>query len=418
MESNFEKVFGRSGIYSNNNVITFWLSTNEDEWVLRGAANILGDKPFVGECVYSIKENKITANSMSFIYDLDKDCIVINGEAVAEFSVFVLRNRSPYAWDALISSGVMKLSVTKEEPFGMIPSVRCIFRLMVDMPDEFERTIKTSPMAVKNKWLSDKVGVVEGKKLPVAVNTWAIKQKNAKSLVELLQFVCEHEDGNNTVILMNYFKACLRISKAAKIDYRIIAQSEKFYDNILGILSKNHGYTSKKLIEYLIRQSFYYGDFRNQFEEAELLRDYIELADAVGMVFDKYPSNIRVAHNVMVKNTKAPKLSEEELIDFCNACKAAQKYEVSFKDYCIVIPTTPEDLLNEGVSLNHCVAGYAARIARKETIIGFLRTKENPSTPLYTIEIKNNSIVQAKGQFNSDLPKEMDEIINGLERKF
>ena len=90
--------------------------------------------------------------------------------------------------------------------------------------------ICTSPAAIRNKWMTDTVGLVHnGKKLPKDVNAWAIKQKEAKGLVELLQYVCEKEDGNNTVILMDYFKSCIRINKAVPSSS---VHKNDFYKNI------------------------------------------------------------------------------------------------------------------------------------------------------------------------------------------
>lgn len=420
LSSDFERVFGRtfSGLDTLN--ITFNLDVSETHWILtaKRVISISEDKIPTqdGKCVYSIADKKITENTLDFVYNLDNSYVVINGELAAMFAIYVLKNNSPYAYKAIIDNDVLMIRNQKSEPFKDIRSVRCLLKMTLGMPDALEKTIKTSPAAIRTKWLNDDVGLVQGgRKLPNDVNAWAVKQKEAKELVSLFKYVCEKEDGNNTVILMNYFKACIRIEKAVPSYH---SQKGAFYRNIYEILLKDDNYSSKKLVEYLVRQSFFYNDFRNQYEEAHLMRDYVELAVNMGLPFERYPSNIRKAHNIMIKNSASPKLTEDELRDFTKECENAKKFEVTFKDFCVIIPKTPEDLLAEGLALNHCVAGYASRIARGETMVGFLRDVKNPETSLYTIEIQDNKVVHSAGAFNAELPNEMDAIIKGIERKW
>lgn len=71
-------------------------------------------------------------------------------------------------------------------------------------------------------------------------------------------------------------------------------------------------------------------------------------------------------------------------------------------DFIIVAPQTPSELTREGLSLNHCVASYRERVADSQTNILFIREKNNPDKPLYTLEVNNqNRVVQVRGSNNS-----------------
>ena len=76
------------------------------------------------------------------------------------------------------------------------------------------------------------------------------------------------------------------------------------------------------------------------------------------------------------------------------------KYEYEDKDFCIRMPKEPTDLIREGSYLHHCVGGYVNNHASGETDIIFLRRKEAEDTPFYTIEIRNDRVIQIHGAYN------------------
>ena len=78
--------------------------------------------------------------------------------------------------------------------------------------------------------------------------------------------------------------------------------------------------------------------------------------------------------------------------------------------FVITYPLSPADITNEGVVLRHCVKSYIDSISREETTILFLRKKEEPDKPYFTIEVtKNNKIRQIHGFSNCNLKKKSEE---------
>lgn len=331
---------------------------------------------------------------------------------------------APYTFAAVVDSEVF----TRNE--WAVPQLSAMLDFL-KKPGELERTIKQAPKVIR-------AGMVEGKSasemlssigkggIPSKVLAWASKQRASAQLVSLLQVISK-ENGNAAVIFQGYVNSLKKAGCYRFYNYKYTA--EQFYENIQELLEA--GYKTKPLLEYLIRQSFYYGTFEGQMAEAIELRDYVRLANGMHMPYERFPSNVYKAHNILVRNSQSLNLSDEDLEKFTDACKKAKKYELTIspmekkgkvvditEDYCVVIPDTPEDVVAEGNALSHCVAGYVPMIAAGETIVGFLRLKSAPKTPLYTIEISGNKVIQAKGQFDADVPDDIAKAIRRIERSW
>ncbi len=65
--------------------------------------------------------------------------------------------------------------------------------------------------------------------------------------------------------------------------------------------------------------------------------------------------------------------------------------------YCIVVPTEPRELAEEGINLSHCVGDYIDRVASGECHILFLRRRSTPEQSLVTLQLSGRSICQAQG---------------------
>ncbi len=76
------------------------------------------------------------------------------------------------------------------------------------------------------------------------------------------------------------------------------------------------------------------------------------------------------------------------------------EYETDDDAFVIRVPHELSDITREGAVLGHCVGGYVNRHASGETNIVFLRHKENENLPFYTIEIKNDRVIQIHGRYN------------------
>lgn len=74
-----------------------------------------------------------------------------------------------------------------------------------------------------------------------------------------------------------------------------------------------------------------------------------------------------------------------------------QKY--CFEDSGLLIRPAASslELINEGKAMNHCVGTYADRYAKGDTNIFVIRKSSEPDKPYFTVEIKQERIVQCRG---------------------
>ena len=89
--------------------------------------------------------------------------------------------------------------------------------------------------------------------------------------------------------------------------------------------------------------------------------------------------------------------------------KLQKTYEYENEHFMIVVPKCRNDIITEGACLRHCVAGYAGRHICRTTTILFVRKKEEPDVPFYTIEVDiNNAVVQVHGMYNKWIGNDPD----------
>lgn len=91
--------------------------------------------------------------------------------------------------------------------------------------------------------------------------------------------------------------------------------------------------------------------------------------------------------------------------------------ELKTKKLLIVVPKNGEEIKNEGRKLHHCVGTYVERVAKRETMILFIRRVENPTEPFYTMEFKNGKVVQCRGKNNCAMTKEVKAFTMAFEKK-
>jgi hypothetical protein len=126
-----------------------------------------------------------------------------------------------------------------------------------------------------------------------------------------------------------------------------------------------------------------------------------------------YPKEFKKWHDIRIDQyatAEALKKAEREKEFAMQFSSVANKYisleRNAKEDYIAVIAKTPVELVKEGSSLNHCVGrmNYDRKMAREETLIFFIRKKNEPDTPLVTIEysLKSKQVLQCYGDNDSN----------------
>jgi hypothetical protein len=173
-------------------------------------------------------------------------------------------------------------------------------------------------------------------------------------------------------------------------------------------LIKDFGYTAKALMHYI--------DFVKTFEAIEDVRfaineiyDYASMMQKISPKFDKYPRHLLTTHKIACRNYN--RLNQQ--FDEENFQKRIDvEMENNFGDYCFVYPKSVQDIKDEAVQQNNCVASYIQRVIDGRCHILFLRKKDNLDKSLVTIEVVNGKIVQALQRFNNPLTEEQKEVVD------
>ena len=131
-------------------------------------------------------------------------------------------------------------------------------------------------------------------------------------------------------------------------------------------------------------------------------RDYIRISYAYeGRVRDKYPEALETSHDVINLKYKENRV----VIDNMKYQDASDPVFYEENGIALVIPESPNALIDEGNNLGHCVGSYRTRIVSGECLILFARKKENIEESYLTVELvpvyvdgkKTYSISQIQG---------------------
>jgi hypothetical protein len=205
---------------------------------------------------------------------------------------------------------------------------------------------------------------------------------------------------------------CLEYLKYSFENYRYVFTYHDW--EIIKYLLKN-GYETTRLLTYICRDMPNQGiDYYNHDDDEcslNILRDYVRMNIQMKNDFEKYPRYLRTYHDITVKNYNIAK-NKSFNARMKRVAKSLEKYYYQNDTYSIIPPKSSEDLIEEGIRLNHCVASYIEGVANKETAILFLRKNSDLKSSLITMEIKNNKIVQAKGKNNSNPQPEEKKFID------
>ena len=173
-------------------------------------------------------------------------------------------------------------------------------------------------------------------------------------------------------------------------------------DNVKALVKKEVG----KFLDYIEKQNTNFYSYR----------DYLNACQYLGLDMDeeknRYPHDFKRWHDIRIDEYRSAKAlkDEQEREEFYNKFAAvANKYlglEYDKKSaYMSIIAKKPSELTTEGEALGHCVGrmNYDQKFAREESLIFFIRMKDEPEKPLVTVEysLKNKKVLQCYGDHDS-----------------
>lgn len=199
---------------------------------------------------------------------------------------------------------------------------------------------------------------------------------------------------------------------------------------LINFFEDNHRYRFTKILEalnqdygYNLADVFVYIDRIITFEAVTNsinwllgeLRDYARMMDAISHKFDRYPRHFKTTMDIVTRNYKR---LQKEFSEEVFKSRINKEYEFTYKGLRFFYPDSTQDIKDEAVQQNNCVASYIDRVIDGECHIMFLRNAKEPNKSLVTIEIQNGRIVQALQRFNDPLTADQQEAVDAWNEHF
>ena len=151
--------------------------------------------------------------------------------------------------------------------------------------------------------------------------------------------------------------------------------------------------------------------------------DYLQLAAGLGYNLDDdwilYPKNLKERHDQLTEEQNERKAELEKESDDKKDRKLKRtikrkgwtRYEMETEQLLIRLPKCAHEIRKEGNAQHHCVATYMDRMVAGETWILFIRKKEEQDKSYYTVEVKDNEVIQVRGKYNVAPSEDVEEFM-------
>ncbi|NLB52064.1 MAG: hypothetical protein GX808_03905 [Syntrophomonadaceae bacterium] len=127
-----------------------------------------------------------------------------------------------------------------------------------------------------------------------------------------------------------------------------------------------------------------------------------------------FPKDLHKAHQntikqIKIKGNKLLNAKIKQIAKEIDVKYAFQKYGLFIRAAASI-----KELINEGKALNHCVGVYADWYASGKMSLLFIRENASPDVPYFTVEIKNNVIIQSRGKNNCAPDKKVEKFLKAF----
>ncbi len=247
-----------------------------------------------------------------------------------------------------------------------------------------------------SKQLSEKVG--KDKKF----RTWLIQHR---------------EELSSTYFYIGTILRSYRTGKSLSVIQKFEQQKKSF-------CNKNGSYPelrkffkgrTDKFLEYIEKQNTSIATYNDYFRACKFLE--------LDMTEDKnvFPHDFKRWHDIRIDeyDTKRAMLDEQKRKElYVKFGLVAEKYlSLQREDtFVVLIAKSPAELIREGDLLHHCVGriNYDQKFVREESLIFFVRNKDNPDVPFVTVEysLSQKKVLQCYGDNDTKPDESVLEFVN------
>ena len=198
------------------------------------------------------------------------------------------------------------------------------------------------------------------------------------------------------------------------------------FQTFIKSFSKNENYKRiKDLFDGDIREFYDYIVKQNTNESSYI--DYLDACEYLhidmNLEKNKIPHEFKKWHDIRIDEYAtaqaiADKKKRKALYN--KFSKIASKYQSLERnlneDFVVIIAKSPRDLISEGEKLQHCVGrmNYDQKFINEESLIFFIRNKDNLNTPFVTLEysLQNHKVLQCYADNDTKPTEQVLEFVN------
>ncbi len=133
--------------------------------------------------------------------------------------------------------------------------------------------------------------------------------------------------------------------------------------------------------------------------------DYLRMATSLHIdLTDKsrlYPGSLKKEHDVATFAYRAVQIDMDKE-KFASQAEQNAYFEYTYKDLMVVVPKTPQEIVEEATRQKNCLRSYVERVKNGDTVVAFIRRKIMPDATYVTAEVNNGRLLQLKGYCNSN----------------
>lgn len=133
-------------------------------------------------------------------------------------------------------------------------------------------------------------------------------------------------------------------------------------------------------------------------------KDYLGFCEELGYDlrndFVLFPKHLKQAHDQALSRIKQKDVEQydAQIAGIREGLK--RQYQFKSKGLVVMPPQSAQEIVIEGQKLHHCVGSYAEDMANNVCAILFIRQEKRKSKPFYTVEVRDDRIIQVRGANN------------------
>ncbi len=177
---------------------------------------------------------------------------------------------------------------------------------------------------------------------------------------------------------------------------------------------------AKQLYDYLLLQHIGFSSYIDYYKACkELQLDMTLQKNLMPHDFKRW-HDIRIDEYATLRAKRDAETRKELYMHFEQVAEKYLALQRNMKEkFVVIIAKSPSDLLIEGEKLHHCVGrmNYDQKFIREESLIFFVRDKQNVDTPFVTLEysLKNKKVLQCYAEHDS---KPADSVLDFVNNKW